>query len=162
MKLNFKKIAISAYALFMGLISHADEGMWMPQLIKKLNEGDMKKIGFKLTAEDLYSVNKSSLKDAIGHFAGGCTSELVSPEGLMLTNHHCGYDQIQFHSTVANNYLRDGFWAKNKGEELPCAGLTVSFIVRIDDVSKQVLDGVTKTMTEEERAKKDRRKFKKT
>ncbi|MEQ1733218.1 MAG: S46 family peptidase [Bacteroidia bacterium] len=148
-----KKTIILALVLIANL-TRADEGMWLPQLLKALNEPTMQKLGFKLTAEQLYSVNKSSLKDAIGHFNGGCTSELVSAEGLLLTNHHCGYDQIQYHSSIANNYLRDGFWAMNKQQELPCVGLTVTFIVRIDDVTKQALAGVTATMTEEERTKK--------
>lgn len=148
-----KKTIFIALALMANIV-RADEGMWLPQLLQSLNEPTMKKLGFKLTANDLYSINKSSLKDAIGHFNGGCTSELVSAEGLLLTNHHCGYDQIQYHSTVAANYLRDGFWAMNKQQELPCVGLTVTFIVRIDDVTKQALAGVTTTMTEEERIKK--------
>jgi uncharacterized protein YeaO (DUF488 family) len=133
--------------------SFADEGMWLPQLLKNLNEGDMQKIGCKLSAEQIYSVNNSSLKDAIVLFGGGCTGEIVSNEGLLLTNHHCGYSSIQSHSTVEHNYLDNGFWAKNKSEELPTPGLTCTFVVRIDDVTKQVLEGVTEGMKEEERSK---------
>ena len=96
------------------LIVYGDEGMWMPQLLKDLNEGAMQKLGCKLTADQIYSVNHSSLKDAIVLFGGGCTGELVSNEGLLLTNHHCGFASIQAHSTVEKNYLDDGFWAKTK------------------------------------------------
>lgn len=131
----------------------ADEGMWLPQFLKDLNEGEMQKLGCKLTADQIYSVNNSSLKDAIVLFGGGCTGEMVSNEGLLLTNHHCGYGSIQSHSTVEHNYLDNGFWAKNKGEELPTPGLTCTFVVRIDDVTKQVLNGVTDNMDEAERNK---------
>ncbi|MBI2270983.1 MAG: S46 family peptidase [Bacteroidetes bacterium] len=131
----------------------ADEGMWLPQFLKDLNEGEMQKLGCKLTADQIYSVNNSSLKDAIVLFGGGCTGEMVSNEGLLLTNHHCGYGSIQSHSSVEHNYLDNGFWAKNKGEELPTPGLTCTFVVRIDDVTKQVLNGVTDNMDETKRNK---------
>lgn len=118
----------------------AEEGMLIPALIKAF-ESDMQSFGMKLTAEEIYSVNKSSLKDAIIHFGGGCTAELVSNQGLLLTNHHCGYSQIQSHSSLENDYLKYGFWAKNKSEELPNKGLTASRMVRIQDVTKEVLLG---------------------
>ncbi|TDQ28885.1 S46 family peptidase [Tenacibaculum caenipelagi] len=126
-------------------------GMWIPSLLEGMNEQEMTSLGSKLTAKDIYDVNNSSLKDAIGHFNGGCTSEVISPEGLILTNHHCGFGQIQSHSSLENDYLKDGFWAMSKQEELPNEGLYVEFIVRIDDVTTQVLKGVTEAMTESEK-----------
>ncbi|WP_417799277.1 S46 family peptidase [Tenacibaculum sp.] len=126
-------------------------GMWIPSLLEGMNEQEMTSLGSKLTAKDIYDVNNSSLKDAIGHFNGGCTSEVISPEGLILTNHHCGFGQIQSHSSLENDYLKDGFWAINKKEELPNKGLYVEFIVRIDDVTTKALNGVTDTMTEREK-----------
>ena len=107
----------------------ADEGMWLPQLLQTMNEEDMIARGLKLTAEDLYSINNSSLKDAIVALNGGsCTAEMISSEGLLLTNHHCAYGQIQNHSSVENDYLKNGFWAMNKNEELANEGLTASFL----------------------------------
>ncbi|MEQ3498933.1 S46 family peptidase [Tenacibaculum sp. SSH1-16] len=126
-------------------------GMWIPSLLEGMNEQEMTSLGSKLTAKDIYDVNNSSLKDAIGHFNGGCTSEVISPEGLILTNHHCGFGQIQSHSSLENDYLKDGFWAMNKKEELPNKGLYVEFIIRIDDVTTKALNGVTDTMTEREK-----------
>ncbi|MDO6674173.1 S46 family peptidase [Tenacibaculum sp. 1_MG-2023] len=126
-------------------------GMWIPSLLEGMNEQEMTSLGSKLTAKDIYDVNNSSLKDAIGHFNGGCTSEVISPEGLILTNHHCGFGQIQSHSSLENDYLKDGFWAMSKKEELPNEGLYVEFIVRIDDVTTKALNGVTNTMTEREK-----------
>lgn len=126
-------------------------GMWIPSLLEGMNEQEMTSLGSKLTAKDIYDVNNSSLKDAIGHFNGGCTSEVISPEGLILTNHHCGFGQIQSHSSLENDYLKDGFWAMSKKEELPNKGLYVEFIVRIDDVTTKALSGVTNTMTEREK-----------
>src|SRR3954470_10151991 len=111
----------------------ADEGMWLVHLIGDKTYADMVKRGLKLTKEQLYSMNKSSLKDAIVLFGGGCTAEVVSKEGLLFTNHHCGYDQIATASTVEHNYLKDGFWAKSKGEEIACPGLSVQFLVKIED-----------------------------
>ncbi|GAA4835082.1 S46 family peptidase [Algivirga pacifica] len=126
--------------------------MWLPSLIKQLMiEKEMQNNGFQLTAEDIYSVNQSSMKDAVVWFNRGCTGEVISDQGLVLTNHHCGYGQIQSHSTVENDYLKDGFAAKNHGEELPNNNMKVSFIVEIKDVTKEVLTGVTDAMTEEER-----------
>ncbi len=132
-------------------VSAQQGGMWIPSLLEGMNEQEMKSLGSKLTAKDIYDVNNSSLKDAIGHFNGGCTSEVISPKGLILTNHHCGFGQIQSHSSLENDYLKDGFWAMNQNEELPNEGLYVEFIVRIDDVTKQALAGVTETMTEREK-----------
>ena len=140
-------------ALFLCIVSlaKADEGMWLPLLLEKMNEKEMKSLGMKISAKDIYSINTGSLKDAIVSFGGFCTGEVISNKGLVLTNHHCGFDAIQNHSTLDRNYIRDGFWAKNNGEEIPNAGLFVTFIVRIEDVSKQVLNGVTATMNESER-----------
>jgi hypothetical protein len=127
--------------------TYAGEGMWLPHLLKLLNEKEMKSMGMKISAEDIYSVNKGSLKDAIVHFGGFCTSELISANGLLLTNHHCGYNAIQSHSTVENNLIKNGFWAKSHNDELPNAGLTATFIDYIDDVTSKILDGVTDGMT---------------
>lgn len=135
-------------------VSAQQGGMWIPSLLQGMNEDEMQSLGSKLSAEDIYSVNSSSLKDAIGHFNGGCTSEVISPKGLLLTNHHCGYGQIQSHSSLENDYLKDGFWAMNLAEELPNEGLYVEFIVRIEDVTKQVLDGVHDSMTDREKQSK--------
>src|SRR5688572_14612091 len=117
----------------------ADEGMWLPLLMGQQAYNDMVKRGLKLSKEQLYSMNKSSIKDAIVIFGGGCTAELVSKEGLLFTNHHCGYDAIASSSSVEHNYLRDGFWAKSKKEEIPCPGLSVQFLVKIDDVTELVM-----------------------
>ena len=125
----------------------ADEGMWLPSLISA-RIADMQAKGLELTAEDLYSVNHASLKDAIVLFGGGCTGELVSDEGLLFTNHHCGYDYIQKHSSVEHDYLKDGFWAMNRAQELPNPGLTVRFLERMEDVTAQVLKGVGGKMTD--------------
>ena len=110
----------------------ADEGMWLPQLLKTINEEDMQASGLKLTAEDLYTLNGSSLKDAIVSLGGFCTGEMISSEGLLLTNHHCALDAIQEHSSTKNNYLQDGFWAMNRQEELQNSGLTASFLISIE------------------------------
>ena len=131
----------------------ADEGMWLPLLIKRLNGVDIKKHGLKLTPEEIYSVNNASLKDAIVALGGGfCTGEIISKEGLMLTNHHCGFDAIQQNSTTEHDYLRDGFWAMNKGQEIPIPDLSVWFLDRMDDVTAKVLEGVTADMSNQERA----------
>ena len=130
---------------------HADEGMWLPSLIYQ-RIGDMQEKGFRLTAEDIYSVNQASLKDAVVLFGRGCTGELISPEGLLLTNHHCGYGQIQKHSSLEHDYLKDGFWAMSREEELPNKGLTVSFLERMEDVTDMILKGYENGMSEEQRA----------
>ena len=128
----------------------ADEGMWLPALISQ-RIADMQAKGFKLSAEDVYSVNQASLKDAVVLFGSGCTGELVSDEGLLFTNHHCGYSYIQRHSSVEHDYLKDGFWAMSRGEELPNPGLTVSFLERMEDVTAAVLKGYVPTMSEAQR-----------
>ncbi len=137
--------------VFSTLRSIADEGMWLPQLLQALNEKQMKKMGMKISAADIYNISKSSLKDAIISFGGFCTAEVISDKGLILTNHHCGLDAVQNHSSVENNYIQKGFWAYNYGQELQNPGLFATFIVRIEDVSKQVLNEVTSTMSEKER-----------
>ena len=129
----------------------ADEGIWIPLLLNKYNEQDMIQKGFCLSAEDVYSVNHSSLKDAVVLFGQGCTGAVVSDKGLLFTNHHCGKSSIQAHSTPEHNYLADGFWAASNNEELPCAKLTVSFLVQMEDVTSQVLQHVSTTMTENQR-----------
>jgi len=123
-------------------------GMWIPSLLKGMNEEEMKLLGSKMTAEDIYSVNQSSLKDAIVHFNGGCTSEVISSNGLLLTNHHCGYGVIQSHSSIEHDYLKDGFWAMSYEEELPNKNFSVTFIKRIDDVTTAVFEGITAEMDE--------------
>lgn len=120
----------------------ADEGMWMPQLIDALNFKDMKKNGFKLTAKDIYNINKASMKDAVAIFGGGCTAEVISTKGLILTNHHCGFSSIAGLSTVEKDYLKNGFFAMNNREEIPCKGLTVTFIKRIEDVTGKVMENI--------------------
>ena len=129
----------------------ADEGMWIPILLEKYNYADMKAKGLKLSPEDIYSINKACLKDAIVIFGRGCTGELISDQGLLITNHHCGYGQIQSHSSVEHDYLTNGFWAMSQNEELINPGLTVTFLVRMEDVTEKVLENVTENMTEEDR-----------
>jgi len=136
-----KLLTLMVLALFFSSVLRADEGMWLPSLISG-RIADMQAKGFKLSAEDIYSVNQASLKDAVLLFGGGCTGEVVSPEGLVLTNHHCGYYQIARHSSVEHDYLKDGFWAMTRDAELPCPGLTVSFLERMEDVTASVLSGI--------------------
>jgi len=128
-------------------------GMWIPSLLEGMNETEMIQLGSKMTAKDIYDVNNSSLKDAIVHFNGGCTSEIISPNGLLLTNHHCGFGAIQSHSTVEHDYLENGFWAKSYEEELANPNMTVTFIKRIDDVTAQVFAGVSESMDEASKMK---------
>ncbi|MBI9040676.1 S46 family peptidase [Lutibacter sp.] len=128
-------------------------GMWVPSLLEGMNEQEMQFLGSKMTAKDIYDVNNSSLKDAIAHFGGGCTSEIISPNGLLLTNHHCGYGVIQSHSSVDHDYLKDGFWAMSYEEELPNESLSATFIKRIDDVTTQVFEGISDDMDEAEKMK---------
>ena len=147
-----KKI-LTTLVLFTLLFSwraKADEGMWMLPLIEKLNIGKMTEMGLRLTAEDIYSLNQTSVKDAIVSIPG-CTGEIVSSQGLLMTNHHCGYGSIQSHSTVEHDYLTDGFWAMTKEEELPCSGMYANFLVRIEDVTKQVMAEIKEDMSESER-----------
>ena len=144
------KIYLCIICSFSSSLAHADEGMWLPSLIEN-RIADMQEKGFRLSAEDIYSINQASLKDAVVLFGRGCTGELISPEGLLLTNHHCGYGQIQQHSSVEHDYLRDGFWAMNRSEELPNKGLTVSFLERMEDVTPIILKGYDPQMSEDER-----------
>jgi hypothetical protein len=131
----------------------ADEGMWLPMHIARLNQTDMQKMGLQLTAEEIYSINQSSLKDAVVNLGGGfCTGEIISKEGLLLTNHHCGYDAIQKHSTVENDILTKGFWAQSRQDELPNEGLFVQFLVRMEDVTEKVLKATKGTETSQERS----------
>lgn len=139
--------------LFSGT-ARADEGMWLLPLLEKLNYAEMKDMGMELTPEQIYSINKSSLKDAIVIFGGGCTGEIISDQGLLLTNHHCGYGQIQSHTTLENDILGEGFWAKTKEDELPNPGLTVTFLVSVDIVTDKVLADVNDEMSEEKRFEK--------
>jgi hypothetical protein len=148
---KMKKISIIILLLITGLQVSAKEGMWLPYLLEKLNADEMQAMGMRITADEIYSMQHSSLKDAIVHFGGGCTAELVSSKGLLLTNHHCGYRSIQKHSTVDHDYLTDGFWAKNMNEELQNPGLTAKIMTNMADVSEAVLEGVNDQMTQEQR-----------
>ena len=156
MKKTFLFVALAIFSL-VGKV-HADEGMWLPMFVERLNYVDMQKMGLQLTPEELYSINNSSLKDAIVGLSEGatprgffCTGEIVSQNSLMFTNHHCGYGSIQKLSTVEHDYLTDGFWAKDFSEELPAEGISASFLVRMEDVTEQVLSVVNDTMTWAER-----------
>ena len=150
--MNKKILGFILAVLFAAPISlKADEGMWLPMFVKRLNEVDMQAAGLQLTAEELYSINNSSLKDAIVSFSGFCTGEVISAEGLLLTNHHCGYGAIQDHSTVENDYLTDGFWAMDRSKELENPDLFVDFLIRMEDVTERVLAVVNDEMTEAER-----------
>ncbi len=140
--------------LFVIQIQAQQGGMWIPSLLKGMNESEMKNLGMKITAEQIYSVNKSSLKDAVPQFDGGCTAEVISDKGLILTNHHCGFDAIQNHSTVEHDYLRDGFWAYKMEDELLNKDMVVMFVVRIEDVTTKVLEGVSSLSSEAEKQKK--------
>ena len=147
----YRRLLAAALFLCMAApILKADEGMWLPALISQRIE-DMQAKGFKLTAEDIYSVNQASLKDAVVLFGSGCTGELVSGQGLLFTNHHCGYSYIQKHSSVEHDYLKDGFWALTQADELPNPGLTVRFLERMEDVTAVILKGYKSKMTEEQR-----------
>jgi Peptidase S46 len=147
-----KKYFLVLFAcLSLFLKSFAEEGMWLPQLLQAMNEKEMKKLGMKINASDIYNISKGSLKDAIVSFGGFCTAELISDKGLLLTNHHCGFDAIQNHSSLKNNYIRDGFWAYNHGQELTNPSLFATFIIRIDDVTADVLKGVGTGISEKER-----------
>ena len=152
MKHKINLLCIAFMMLVLG--ARADEGMWLPYSINGQNLADMQRLGCKLTAEQIFSFNQPSLKDAIVQFGGGCTGELISPEGLLLTNHHCGLSYVQAHASVEHDYLQDGFWARSKDQELPNEGLSVSFLTYIEDVTEAVLKGVTDNMSESDRAKK--------
>lgn len=140
--------------LFFIQIQAQQGGMWIPSLLKGMNETEMKNLGMKISAEEIYSVNHSSLKDAVPQFDGGCTAEVISDKGLILTNHHCGFDAIQNHSTVEHDYLRDGFWAYKMEDELANPNMIVMFVVRIEDVTTKVLEGIATLSTEAEKQKK--------
>ncbi len=148
-----KKILLILVAVVFGLapMTKADEGMWLPIFIERLNYADMQKEGLHLTPEEIYSINHSSIKDAIAIFGGGCTSEIISNQGLLLTNHHCGYGSIQAHSSLEHDYLSNGFWAETMADELPNPGLKATFLVRIEDVSEMVLATLSDTMSEDSR-----------
>ena len=146
-KINLMCIVMMLFAFG----ARADEGMWLPYSINGQNLADMQRLGCKLTAEQIFSFNQPSLKDAIVQFGGGCTGELISAEGLLLTNHHCGLGQVQAHSSVEHDYLKDGFWARSKDQELPNEGLTVFFLNYIEDVTDAILKGVTDKMSESDR-----------
>lgn len=135
-------------------VSAQQGGMWIPSFLKGMNESEMKTLGMKLTAEQIYAVNKSSLKDAVPQFDGGCTAEVISDQGLILTNHHCGFDAIQNHSSVEHDYLTNGFWAYKKEDELPNKGMVVTFVVRIEDVTAKVLEGASTLTVEADKQKK--------
>lgn len=146
-----KTFLISLLTILVIFKVSAKEGIWLPMLLQQMNESDMKSMGMRISAEDIYSVNHSSLKDAILLFGGGCTAEIVSDQGLLLTNHHCGYGAIQKHSSLEQDYLTDGFWANSLAEELPNAGLSVTLLISMADVSSQVLQGVNAGMRESTR-----------
>lgn len=135
-------------------VSAQQGGMWIPSMLEGKNEQEMQSLGMKMTAADIYNINNSSLKDAIVHFNGGCTSELISSRALLLTNHHCGYGAIQSHSSVENDYLKDGFWAMSDEEELPNPGMVATIIVRIDDITNQAFVGTSDLMNEKQRLDK--------
>ena len=147
-----KKLLLTTITILLfGTISRADEGMWIPALLQR-NEAEMQAMGMKITADDIYSINHSSMKDAVVLFGGGCTGELVSDQGLLLTNHHCGYGWIQRHSTVEHDYLTDGFWAMTPEEELACPGLTAVMLKNMVDVTDRVLESITYETSDEDRA----------
>ncbi len=147
-----KKLTLISLFILFTFNLFADEGMWLPSQIEQRIK-DMQSKGFKLTAKDIYDINNASIKDAIVHFGGGCTGEVISDQGLIITNHHCGFGQIQSHSSLENDYLKDGFWAMKFNDELPNKGLKVSFLVYMEDVTEAVLKGYNPKMTEEKRDK---------
>ncbi|MGQ8337109.1 S46 family peptidase [Sunxiuqinia sp. A32] len=150
-----KRIFVVIFTLSVIFSARADEGMWLPSLVYKLNISEMKEMGCELSADEIYDINNSSLKDAVVALDhGSCTGELISSEGLLLTNHHCGFGEIQAHSSVEHDYLKDGFWAQSKEEELPNPGKTVSFLILVEDVTEKVLDGVNDELSFDERKAK--------
>ncbi|MBR1627203.1 MAG: S46 family peptidase [Bacteroidales bacterium] len=159
MKKIVLSVLMSIYALMP--IVRADEGMWLLMFLDQQTYKDMKAKGLKLSAKQIYDINNASLKDAIIQFGRGCTGEIVSDQGLILTNHHCGYSSIQSHSTVDHDYLSNGFWAYNKSEELPTPGLTAKFFIRMEDVTKEVLSGVNDQTSESDRREIVRKNSKK-
>ncbi len=149
-----KRILTFIAALAVCTVAVADEGMWLLPLLKQLNGKDLRAAGCKLTPEQIYSINKTSLKDAIVHFGGGCTGEMISDQGLLVTNHHCGYSSIQGLSTDEHNYLMDGYWAKSLDQEIPCPGLTVTFMVSMEDVTRVIEEGTKSADAIKEEAEK--------
>ncbi len=149
MKKNWNILLILLIIPLAGL--RAEEGMWLPSLVGELRIGDMQDKGFRLTAEDIYHINQAAITDAVVSFGGFCTGELISAEGLLITNHHCGLGSIQRHSSLENNYLDGGFWAMSREEELPNPELYVRFLRKVQDVTETVLDGVDDGMTEQSR-----------
>ena len=146
-----KKITLFLlFALLMPVVAIADEGMWIPMLLGR-NEAAMQKAGMRITAKDIYDINHACLKDAVILFNQGCTGEFVSDQGLFLTNHHCGYYYITSNSTVEHDYLTHGFWAMSREQEIPCKGLTATRLVRMEDVTRQVLQGIDDNTSEAER-----------
>jgi hypothetical protein len=152
MKIHLRKnLYLLLFSFFLSLTSFADEGMWPPSLINSAIFEQMKSKGFLLTPEALYSTSQPSLKDAIVLFGRGCTAEIISNQGLILTNHHCAHGQIQSHSTLQNDYLQNGFWAKSKTEELPNPGLSVSILIRMEDVTDKALENISPRFSEKEK-----------
>lgn len=146
----FTALLLASYTSFSVV---PDEGIWIPLLIEKYNIKLMKEMGFRLSSEDIYSINRACMKDAVVNFNGGCTGELISGDGLLITNHHCGYDQIQEHSSLEHDYLTNGFWAMSREDELPNPGVTVTFLKWMEDVTDRVLNGVTDDLPSSERDK---------
>ncbi len=145
-----KRVPLLLIVLIMGsAISRADEGMWLLNLINDLNINHMHEMGCKLSADDIYDINKSSLKDAVVMFGTGCTGEIVSEQGLLFTNHHCGYDAIQYFSSVSHDYLTDGYWAYTRDKELPVPDLTVTSLVSIEDVTSKIAGQLNNNIAEE-------------
>ncbi|MFH1121654.1 MAG: S46 family peptidase [Bacteroidota bacterium] len=151
-KILFTLILLAGFAAGLKAGNPPDEGMWLPMFVERLNYVDMQKMGLKLSPQEIYDINHSSLKDAIVNLGGFCTAEVVSNQGLLFTNHHCAYDAIQKHSSIDHDYLTDGFWARSLEEELPNEGLSVSFLVKMDDVTMRVLEKVKPEMSESERS----------
>jgi hypothetical protein len=152
MMTRFTYFFLSLIFVFQISVSRADEGMWIPLLLESLNEKEMQDMGLRISAKDIFDINNTSIKDAILWFGRGCTASIISDDGLILTNHHCGYRQIQTHSSLENDYLTDGFWAANRDEELPNPGLTVTRLVSMADVTVRMLENITDEMTEQERS----------
>lgn len=147
-----KPLSVVILVLCLIIPVHADEGMWIPLLLEQNRYQRMKELGLQLSAEHIYSIDTVSLKDAIVFFGSGCTGVMVSKQGLLLTNYHCGYGQIQAHSSLEHDYLTNGFWAQSFENELPNPGLSVAFLEKMEDVTEQVLKNVTPSMTESQRA----------
>ena len=150
-------LLIIGFVLAFQVRVHADEGMWLLSLIGQINMDEMSEMGLQLTAEQIYSINQASLKDAVGALdRGSCTAELVSPDGLLLTNHHCGYGEIQYHSSIEHDYLKNGFWAMTRDEELPNEGKSITFLVKMEEVTDQIVSELNEQMNMEERNSKIR------